>query len=58
MLHSGPITLASLVGEKKEVDSDDESDDERHTDDKSRRARRGKVGIRNGIASLGGDDYD
>lgn len=49
-----------MLGERKQADSDDESDDDAHADDKARRARRGKVGIRDGIANLraaGEDEY-
>lgn len=49
-LPSGPVSLANMIGKLDKDDSDSDDDGFR---DKSR--RRGKVGIRNGLA-LGVDD--
>ncbi|BEI80296.1 hypothetical protein CcaverHIS002_0108250 [Cutaneotrichosporon cavernicola] len=49
-LPSGPMSLASMLGKIKK-DSDDEDDDDAFRD----KSRRGKVGIRNGLA-FGNDD--
>lgn len=60
VLHDGATTLNNLLPDhlRKEAGSDEEDNDEDEQRFKDKSTRKGKFGIRNGLAASAGDDDD